>query len=154
MKIPKPTATDRERFQAMVPDDPSVEVNPMFGNLGAFVHGNMFMGLFGADIGLKLAESDRTRLLAEPGTGPFGPVERPMGGYVTIPADWSATTARPWIETALTTARALPVKQPKRTTKPARGNAAEEGARRRRRRHRDRDRPTRRDRVELRRWER
>ncbi len=85
MKIPKPTATDRERFQAMVPDDPSVEVNPMFGNLGAFVHGNMFMGLFGADIGLKLAESDRTRLLAEPGTGPFGPVERPMGGTSPSP---------------------------------------------------------------------
>ncbi len=30
----------------------------MFGNLGAFVNGNMFMGLFGADIGLKLAPAD------------------------------------------------------------------------------------------------
>ena len=31
----------------------------MFGNLGAFVNGNMFMGLFGADIGVKLAEGDQ-----------------------------------------------------------------------------------------------
>jgi len=27
----------------------------MFGNLGAFVNGNMFMGLFGADVGVKLS---------------------------------------------------------------------------------------------------
>ena len=32
----------------MLPDDPEIEVKPMFGNLGAFVHGNMFAGLFGA----------------------------------------------------------------------------------------------------------
>jgi TfoX/Sxy family transcriptional regulator of competence genes len=47
MKIPKPTAADRARFQALVPDDARVEVKPMFGNLGAFVNGTMFMGLFG-----------------------------------------------------------------------------------------------------------
>ena len=27
----------------------------MFGNLGAFVNGNMFAGLFGADVGVKVA---------------------------------------------------------------------------------------------------
>ena len=52
MQIPKPTAADIERFRSAVPDDPRVEVKPMFGNLGAFVNGNMFMGLFGADIGV------------------------------------------------------------------------------------------------------
>lgn len=31
----------------------------MFGNLGALVNGNMFMGLFGADIGVKVpADAD------------------------------------------------------------------------------------------------
>ena len=34
----------RERFAALVPDAPRVEIKPMFGNLGAFVNGNMFMG--------------------------------------------------------------------------------------------------------------
>lgn len=38
MKMPKPTAADRERFMAMVPEDPRIEVKPMFGNLGAFVN--------------------------------------------------------------------------------------------------------------------
>ena len=31
----------------------------MFGNLGAFVNGNMFMGLFGSQVGVKLAETDQ-----------------------------------------------------------------------------------------------
>jgi TfoX N-terminal domain len=73
MKIPKPTDEDRERFNRLVPDEPNVEVKPMFGNLGAFVNGRMFMGLFGSSIGLKLPEADQRRLLAEPGAGPFGP---------------------------------------------------------------------------------
>jgi len=30
----------------------------MFGNLGAFVNGNIFMGQFGADIGVKVARAD------------------------------------------------------------------------------------------------
>jgi hypothetical protein len=47
MQIPRPTEADKERFKALVPDHPRVEVKPMFGNLGAFVNGNMFMGLFG-----------------------------------------------------------------------------------------------------------
>ena len=55
MQVPKPTEADKDRFRSLVPADPRVEVKPMFGNLGAFVNGNMFMGLFGADIGVKLA---------------------------------------------------------------------------------------------------
>ena len=114
MKMPKPTDADRDRFVSLVPDAPGVEVKPMFGNLGAFVNGNMFMGLFGADIGLKLSEADRTRLLAEPGAGPFGPPERPMGGYVTLPAPWTPRKAKRWIDAALADAAALPPKQPKK----------------------------------------
>ena len=36
----------------------------MFGNLGAFVNGNMFMGLFGADVGVKLTAEDAAGLRA------------------------------------------------------------------------------------------
>lgn len=71
----------------------------MFGNLGAFVNGNMFMGLLGCDVGVKLEAKDLARLVAEPGAGPFGPAERPMVGYVTIPSSWRARPekATPWI---------------------------------------------------------
>ncbi|MGN6689108.1 MAG: TfoX/Sxy family protein [Actinomycetales bacterium] len=111
MKIPKPTEEDRARFRTLVPDDTGVEIKPMFGNLGAFVNGNMFMGLFGSDVGLKLSDAHQQELLTAPGTGPFGPAERPMGGYVTIPADWSPDDARPWVERARTHVASLPPKR-------------------------------------------
>ena len=117
MEIPKPTEDDKVFFRSVVPDDPRVEVKPMFGNLGAFVNGNMFMGLFGSDIGVKLDEPDRAKLAKQPGADPFGPAERPMGGYVALPAGWTARKARPWIAKAHAAAAALPAKQPKKTAK-------------------------------------
>lgn len=115
MKIPKPTETDKERFRALVPDDPRVEVKPMFANLGAFVNGNMFMGLFGADVGVKLPRADIDALAKHEGTGPFGPAERPMGGYLTLPQRLLGTSdgAR-WIQRALDQTAELPPKQSRR----------------------------------------
>jgi TfoX/Sxy family transcriptional regulator of competence genes len=114
MEIPKPTEADKDYFRAIVPTDPRVEVKPMFGNLGAFVNGNMFMGLFGSAIGIKLAPADAAALLEVHGAGPFGPAERPMGGYVTIPASWrrGGETAR-WVARALEHVAGLPPKAPK-----------------------------------------
>jgi len=113
MQIPKPTDADKERFASFAPTAAGVEVKPMFGNLGAFVNGNMFMGLFGFDVGIKLPEDDQQRVPAEPGAGPFGPEERPMGGYVAIPADWPAGTATDWIGRSLAHVASLPPKKPK-----------------------------------------
>jgi len=88
MKIPKPTDQDKDYFRSIVPHAPGVETKPMFGNLAEFVNGNMFMGLFGSDIGLRLAEEDRASLLAESGSGAFGPRDRPMKEYMTMPPGW------------------------------------------------------------------
>jgi TfoX/Sxy family transcriptional regulator of competence genes len=120
MKIPKPTEADRERFTGLVPDAPHVVIKPMFGNLGAFVNGNMFMGLFGSDVGIKLPEGDRQQLLAAPGAGPFGPQDRPMAGYVTIPADWPAGKVRHWVGKSLAYVAGLPPKKPKAAARPRR----------------------------------
>ncbi len=115
MKIPKPSEDDKGLFRALVPDDPRVEVKPMFGNLGAFVNGNMFMGLFGSAIGVKLRDADQKTLLTKPGAGPFGPEERPMGGYVSLPAGWrSSKKAAPWIAKSLEHVSALPPKKAKK----------------------------------------
>jgi TfoX/Sxy family transcriptional regulator of competence genes len=111
MQMPKPSAADMDRFRSIVPDDPRVQVKPMFGNLGAFVNGNMFMGLFGADIGLKLAPADATTLSAIEGSGPFGPAERPMGGYVTLPPSMIGTPdGERWVAAALDHVGAMPPK--------------------------------------------
>jgi TfoX/Sxy family transcriptional regulator of competence genes len=113
VKIPKPTDQDKDVFRSLVPEDPRVEVKPMFGNLAAFVNGKMFMGLFGPDVGVKLGDADRGALLLNKGAGPFGPEERPMGGYVSLPAAWRSTPAksRPWITKSLEYVASLPAKK-------------------------------------------
>src|SRR5437660_10521962 len=109
MKIPKPSDADRARFQSLVPDDTRVDVKPMFGNLGAFVNGNMFMGLFGSDVGVKLDDTAQGAL-AKAGGGSFGPAERPMGGYVSLPATFTAAEAEQWVGKALDYVGSLPPK--------------------------------------------
>lgn len=112
MQIPKPTASAKERFQSLVPGDAQVSVKPMFGNLGAFVDGSMFMGLFGADVGVKLDDAGQRELRAA-GGGPFGPAERPMGGYVTLPRTLSQTEAQRWVARSLAYVSTSPAKRKK-----------------------------------------
>jgi TfoX/Sxy family transcriptional regulator of competence genes len=121
MEIPKPTEADKEYFRAVLPDNPEVEVKPMFGNLGAFVNGNMFAGLFGPAVGVRLADADRNELAAVGGTGPFGPAERPMGGYLSLPASWREDPGRSadWVGRALSHVAAMPPKKVKPKAKPA-----------------------------------
>ena len=115
MEIPKPTEADKEFFRSVLPEDPEVEVKPMFGNLGAFVHGNMFAGLFGPAVGVRLAESDHAELAAVDGSGPFGPAERPMGGYVSLPPAWRdrPELATAWVSRALAFVSTMPPKKAK-----------------------------------------
>lgn len=119
MEMPKASEQDKERFRRVVPDHPDVVVKPMFGNLGAFINGNMFAGLFGSTIGVKLSDEDRGILESSERTVPFGPAERPMGGYTGLPEVWNEegdgddTRARAWAEKALGYIATLPPKQPK-----------------------------------------
>jgi TfoX/Sxy family transcriptional regulator of competence genes len=121
MEIPKPDDEDKLYFRSLIPDRPDVEIKPMFGNLGAFVHGNMFAGLFGSAVGVRLDEAGFDELAAIDGTGPFGPAERPMGGYASLPGIWreSPDLAAGWVERALSYVSSLPpkVKKPKATRK-------------------------------------
>lgn len=113
MKIPKPTDADKEFFRSLVPDeDPRVTVKPMFGNLGAFVNGNMFMGLFGGSVGVRLDEAGRAELSEVSGSGPFGPEGRPMKEYVALPAELrdDFESAAVWVERALAHGAQLPPK--------------------------------------------
>jgi len=113
MEMPKPSEADKARFRSAVPDDPRVEVKPMFGNLGAFVHGNMFMGLFGSDIGVKLSGPDADAL-REAGAEPFGPAERPMGGWLTLPTEMIGTPeGERWAARALEVIATAPPKAKK-----------------------------------------
>lgn len=122
MEMPKATAEDKERFRSLVPDHPDVTVKPMFGNLGAFVNGNMFAGLFGATIGARLSPEDKQLLESSERTVPFGPEDRPMRDYAGLPEVWNEegdgddARAKAWIRKAFEYVAALPPKPPKAST--------------------------------------
>ena len=56
--MPKPSEQAKAAFAKVVPDRPTVTLRPMFGNLAAFVNGNMFAGLFGEDLFVRLPEDE------------------------------------------------------------------------------------------------
>ena len=116
MEMPKHSDAAKEHFRRLISEAPGVEVKPMFGSLGAFVNGNMFAGLFGESVGVKLDDSGLEELRAVPGTGPFGPAERPMSGWLSLPADLSDEERSAWTDRARDHIATLPpkVRKPKR----------------------------------------
>src|ERR1700730_552626 len=89
MPMPRPDDTTLAHFHAILPEDARIAIRPMFGNLAGFVNGNMFTGVFGSGVFVRLPPDDRTELLAIPGAAIFAPMEgRPMTEYVTMPDHW------------------------------------------------------------------
>jgi len=116
MQMPKHSDEAKAHFRSLVNDAPGVEVKPMFGSLGAFVNGNMFAGLFGENVGVKLDPTGLDELRALPGSGPFGPAERPMGGYLSLPTGLDDPAMTAWVDRARDHVATLPpkVKKPKK----------------------------------------
>ena len=120
MSMPKGDEATREFFRSLLPEDDRVTVRPMFGNLAGFVHGNMFTGILGSSVFVRLPERDREELLALPGASIFAPMpERPMKGYVVMPAAWrdDPDQARTWVVRSLEWAASLPPKEAKKRGK-------------------------------------
>ena len=127
MSMPRPSEKAKAAFSALVPRDQAVTLRPMFGNLAAFVNGNMVAGLFGEDLFVRLPEEERAEVKHKGGRD-FEPMPgRAMTGYVVVPGAWqrSSSAARGWIERALGQTRAMPAKV---TSAPA-GKAGRAGKR-------------------------
>ena len=67
MTMPKPSEQAKAAFQKLVPPDPAVTTRPMFGNLAGFVNGNMFCGLFGEDLFVRVSDDDQGRVRKQGG---------------------------------------------------------------------------------------
>jgi TfoX/Sxy family transcriptional regulator of competence genes len=78
----------------------------MFGQLAGFVNGNMFMGLFGDRLFVRLSEEDRAAVLAQGGD------DFTTRGHVMLPDGWAdrPEEAERWVAVALREGRALPPK--------------------------------------------
>jgi TfoX/Sxy family transcriptional regulator of competence genes len=115
MKFPKPSEEAKAGFAMMVPGEPAVTLKPMFGQLSAFVNGNMFCFLWGDDLLVRLPEPDVAALKKQGGKD-FSPMPGRIGmaGYVMVPGGWRAKPATGLIKKALAHTRAMPAKAPKK----------------------------------------
>lgn len=110
--MPRSTADDTAAFLRLVPKAPTVTTRPMFGNMAAFVNGNMFAGLFGDQLFVRLPDPERDRVKEEGGKD-FEPMPgRAMTGYVCLAPGWKSRTvpARTWMGRALEATGKLPAK--------------------------------------------
>jgi TfoX/Sxy family transcriptional regulator of competence genes len=110
--LPKPGEAAKAAFTKLVPDRPNVALRPMFGNLAAFVNGNMFAGLFGEDLFVRLPEDESTAVKGKGGRD-FEPMPgRAMKGYVIVPTTWRDKPDAPaaWIKRALELTAKMPPK--------------------------------------------
>jgi len=88
----------------------------MFGNISAFVNGNMFFGVFGNDLFVRLSSEDQLELLKNRGSSMLEPMKgKPMKDYVVLPKTWRAKpeTLRSWISKSLEWSSKLPPKKAK-----------------------------------------
>src|SRR5438477_13103709 len=107
--MPKPSDQAKAAFTKLVPDEPAVTMRPMFGNLAAFVNGNMFSGLFGEDLFVRLPDEEAAQVKRQGGR-PFEPMPgHAMSGYVMVPATWQKRpdAVRAWGVRALALTRAV-----------------------------------------------
>jgi TfoX/Sxy family transcriptional regulator of competence genes len=114
--IPKSDKASVDLFKSLVPSNPNVTIRPMFGNLSAFVNGNMFCGVFGNNLFVRLSTDDQAELLKKKGASNLEPMKgRPMKDYVIMPASWrdEPQTMRNWISKSLAWSAKLPVKKKK-----------------------------------------
>lgn len=113
MNMPKPSEGAKAAFARIVPDEPAVTIKPMFGQVSAFVNGNMFCGIFGEELMVRLPE-DEIAKVKKLGGRDFEPMPgHKMGGYVIVPGDWRAKPPAALIKRALEVTRKMPAKKPK-----------------------------------------
>jgi len=111
MKIPKMDPKVKEKLEAALPSE-GATLRPMFGNVAAFVNGNMFAGVMGDAIFVRLGKEDRTEA-ERGGAKPFEPMPgRPMKDYLEIPNTWVNDPAalRKWVSKAHRHTGSLPAK--------------------------------------------
>lgn len=117
MKMPKPSEKAKAAFAKVVPDEPAVTLRPMFGQMAGFVNGNMFIGIWGDELNLRLPDEEIAKV-KKTGGRDFEPMAgHKMTGYVIVGGDWMARPPHALIKRALEEARKMPAKTPKK--KPA-----------------------------------
>jgi TfoX/Sxy family transcriptional regulator of competence genes len=113
MPWPKPSAEKTQLLEHTLSG--MGERRQLFGAPCWFTGGNMFTGVFGEDIFIRLSEADRAEA-SRAGAMPFQPVKgRTMREYAILPAALLAeATLTPWLKKSYTYTSSLPAKPTKK----------------------------------------
>src|SRR5688572_22738906 len=117
MEFAKPSAEVIELFELVAPEPPVAERRKMFGMPCSFANnGQMFFGVYGNALMLRLGDADRAELLKTPGAALFEPQPgRVMKEYVALPPALQSDRnhLQRWIARSLAYAESLPAKEKK-----------------------------------------
>ncbi|MCI4342441.1 MAG: TfoX/Sxy family protein [Thermoplasmata archaeon] len=116
MKMPKADPSAVARFEELLPTHPDVLVKQMFGHPAAFIGGNLFMGVFGEHVFVRLSEAEFHEASTSVGARPFEPMEgRVMRGYAVLPAKvlGDPKVAKDWVARSLAYVERMPTKKSK-----------------------------------------
>jgi TfoX/Sxy family transcriptional regulator of competence genes len=104
--------------ETAAPLDIELRFKPMFGGIGAYAHGRMFLSLSDVGLALKLGESERQELLRVKGAKPlqYEPDSPPSKSYVVLPDTMlsDAKTLQAWLARSAAFVR---TQEPKRKKK-------------------------------------
>jgi TfoX/Sxy family transcriptional regulator of competence genes len=117
MKLPKSDAAAVRLFEQLVPAGSAVTTKKMFGQPAAFANGNLFFGVYGERVFVRLSGFDVEEAHRVGGFRPFEPMPgRTMNHYLVLPKSMmkDSPESRVWIGRALTFASSLPPKPAKR----------------------------------------
>ena len=98
--------------------DTNCDYKKMFGYPAFFVNGNLFVGVHGDNLFLRLSEADVANIKnGVKGVTNFEPAGRAMKGYVILPkALYSADSVfKEWLDKSIKYVSALPTKKRKKT---------------------------------------
>jgi TfoX/Sxy family transcriptional regulator of competence genes len=103
------------RVRGLLGERPALSERNMFGGLCLMTGGNMFLGVIGEDLMVRVGVDAYEEALARPGVRLMDFAGRPMAGMVYVgpqgTRDDAALSA--WVEQAFAFASAMPAKAPK-----------------------------------------
>lgn len=120
MEIPRADSAVTTLFEKLTPAAAEVTSKKMFGQPAAFANGNLFMGVFGGSMFVRLSEADRIEARDKSGFVPFEPMPgRAMKEYWVVPPSVlkDQASVRRWVARSLAYALTLDPKKPKSKSK-------------------------------------
>lgn len=92
------------RIREALPPDPSLTEKAMFGGIAWLRAGNMFIGIVGDELMVRVGKPNHAQALTAPHVRPMDFSGRPMEGYIYVAAVGCASVdqIRPWVDAALT----------------------------------------------------